>query len=304
MIVKQGNKFLVKDHTGKQTLGTHPTHKAALAQLQAIEISKHQDKFADGGVKSISNSELADIAKRMLANTEPSSKRTFSPEEFQKAMEGFGVLNEADPRIALIGKKIAEKKYSPVPGMGSGLDVDLSNFAANIRGANPHLDVPTLVPGSGEAIKDINKISGKIPVDPTKIVASGSSTPPPVTSRVAGITDHIDTSPMKVKDALKASEEVAQKIAAKKAAGQSLKQASKLAGKKLLGGIPLVGGAYQALSTGDAFAAVPVVGDLLESEEVGRGSDILQGSSQDRPTDNGEMTPERFKRLTDMLKRR
>lgn len=40
MIVKDGDKWLVKDSKGKKVLGTHPSHKKALAQLRAIEISK------------------------------------------------------------------------------------------------------------------------------------------------------------------------------------------------------------------------------------------------------------------------
>jgi len=42
MIVKSGNKYLVKTKSGGRTLGTHPTYAKALAQLQAVEISKHR----------------------------------------------------------------------------------------------------------------------------------------------------------------------------------------------------------------------------------------------------------------------
>ena len=41
MIVKSGKKFLVKDSSGKKVLGMHPNKAKALAQLRAIEISKH-----------------------------------------------------------------------------------------------------------------------------------------------------------------------------------------------------------------------------------------------------------------------
>ena len=40
MIVKKGNKFVVKDSKGEKVLGTHSTKKAALRQLAAIEASK------------------------------------------------------------------------------------------------------------------------------------------------------------------------------------------------------------------------------------------------------------------------
>lgn len=40
MIKKQGNKYVVTDHTGKKVLGKHDSRKGALAQLRAIEYSK------------------------------------------------------------------------------------------------------------------------------------------------------------------------------------------------------------------------------------------------------------------------
>ena len=42
MIVKQGNSYVVKDSSGKKTLGTHPTKEKAVQQLRAIEINKKQ----------------------------------------------------------------------------------------------------------------------------------------------------------------------------------------------------------------------------------------------------------------------
>lgn len=41
MIVKRGNKWVVKSKGGR-TLGTHDTEADALAQLRAVEISKHK----------------------------------------------------------------------------------------------------------------------------------------------------------------------------------------------------------------------------------------------------------------------
>jgi hypothetical protein len=40
MIVKKGNKWLVKSSDGKKTLGTHSSKAKALRQLMAVEISK------------------------------------------------------------------------------------------------------------------------------------------------------------------------------------------------------------------------------------------------------------------------
>mgnify|MGYP006271766127 CR=1 FL=1 len=44
MIRKVNGKWVVKTSTGKRTLGTHTTKKAALKQLAAVEISKHKRK--------------------------------------------------------------------------------------------------------------------------------------------------------------------------------------------------------------------------------------------------------------------
>jgi hypothetical protein len=41
-IAKQGASWVVKPESGDRVLGTHPTKKAALKQLAAIEIAKHK----------------------------------------------------------------------------------------------------------------------------------------------------------------------------------------------------------------------------------------------------------------------
>lgn len=42
MIVKRGNRYLVKTHDGKRVLGEHGTYAEAQAQLAAIERSKRR----------------------------------------------------------------------------------------------------------------------------------------------------------------------------------------------------------------------------------------------------------------------
>lgn len=42
MIKKQGSNYNVYDSTGKKKLGSHKTRADALAQLRAIEASKHR----------------------------------------------------------------------------------------------------------------------------------------------------------------------------------------------------------------------------------------------------------------------
>lgn len=44
MIVRQGGNWVVKDSSGKNTLGTHPSEEQAKKQLAAIEISKARQK--------------------------------------------------------------------------------------------------------------------------------------------------------------------------------------------------------------------------------------------------------------------
>lgn len=44
MIKKQGKKWVVKDSSGKKTLGTHDSESSAKRQLAAIEISKKKKK--------------------------------------------------------------------------------------------------------------------------------------------------------------------------------------------------------------------------------------------------------------------
>lgn len=44
MIVKEGNKFLVKTEDGKRTLGRHSDKASAKRQLAAIEINKNKKK--------------------------------------------------------------------------------------------------------------------------------------------------------------------------------------------------------------------------------------------------------------------
>lgn len=41
-IEERNGKFVVLDHTKKKVLGTHATHKEALAQLRAIEANKNK----------------------------------------------------------------------------------------------------------------------------------------------------------------------------------------------------------------------------------------------------------------------
>lgn len=292
------------DHTGTKVLGTHPTKAQAVAQLQAIEINKH--KFADGGVKETSPEDYKRLIEQ-YKNVPKASKTMFNPAEAAQLTQKVGEAQNLDQKGKLLVLDYLRNKLSNNPVQGSNLDVNLDNFLANVRGSNPPQDVPVIVPGNGQPINDISRVSGKIPVDQSKVVVpSGAQSSAPITYKMQGVTEKINTRPLPMVS--KSGEEfvgdVAAKIAAKKAAAQSIKQGIKSAGKKLLGAVPLVGGVAQALSTGDAFAALPGVGDVLESEEVGRGSDVVQGSSMDRPTEQGQMTPERFRRLTDLINRR
>ncbi|NBO23396.1 hypothetical protein EBU94_08695, partial [bacterium] len=58
MIKTVGDKFYVLDSTGKKVLGKHPSKKKAIAQLQAIEISKHKNESRVIGFSDFLKEEL------------------------------------------------------------------------------------------------------------------------------------------------------------------------------------------------------------------------------------------------------
>lgn len=95
-------------------------------------------------------------------------------------------------------------------------------------------------------ISQLNNSSKPVILD--KSLSEGFKAP------VQGVTEHIKD----VAQPLTSGADFTEKIAAKRAA----LQAAKAGGKKLLGAIPLIGGLATAAMTGDASAAVPVLGDV------------------------------------------
>jgi len=94
---------------------------------------------------------------------------------------------------------------------------------------------------------------------------------------IKGTTQHIKTDEkQKIKSASNFMKDIADKRALNKkskasVAGNVVKKfirgkAVKKVGKKLLGAIPFVGGAISALASGDASAAIPLIGD---SDDLG-----------------------------------
>lgn len=73
-------------------------------------------------------------------------------------------------------------------------------------------------------------------------------------TKVRNVTDKIDTKGIQKTIS---GDDFMEKIANARAA----KQALKTGGKKVLGAVPFIGGALQALATQDASAAVPLLGD-------------------------------------------
>lgn len=51
MIIRRKNTWLVTDSSGEKVLGTHATREEALAQLRAVEASKHRAKIRGRSTK-------------------------------------------------------------------------------------------------------------------------------------------------------------------------------------------------------------------------------------------------------------
>lgn len=221
---------------------------------------------------------------------EKTKKKFFSLDEVKELTEKAKQLKDAGPRARMEALDIARQKLSPNPIQGSNLDVNLKDFKA-------------VIPGGNEKINDIMQVGGNIPVDDfSKMVPGSHGTLPPIAARIKGATDFIDTiSPQKL---ISGTSFAAKQLKGEgdRAAKMAALQVLKSGGKKLLGAIPVAGGIASALSSGDVMAAAPIPG--LESEEAGAGSDTQMASEMDRPGQDGEMTPERMKRLQEHLKQR
>lgn len=108
-----------------------------------------------------------------------------------------------------------------------------------------------------------------------------------ITSRFKNSTEHIDTRPIqKVKSGGEFVTDIADKLTAKKAAIQGLKKGGSALGKKFgmaaLGSLPVIGGVASAFQTGDVMAAMPVVGDVIESDPLGLQKG-MEGYSHEMP---------------------
>jgi len=189
-----------------------------------------------------------------LSDIEPTKKTSFSPSEVAGL---FAIAEQAEakgPEAKQMALEIARKKLGKQPE-----GVDLANFSTKIAPPDALNEARQMVKGSGGHIEDISRVSDKVPLDGTKNV-------------IKGVTDKLS------KDYLKelTGDEFTTKIAS------SLSK-----GKKLAAGLPLVGG-LAGLASGDLFAATPVVGDALETEELGpdRGSLEYKLESGDKLSDD------------------
>jgi hypothetical protein len=135
-------------------------------------------------------------------------------------------------------------------------------------------------------------------VDPGKMVGEGTREKIDTKMRGKGYTDKIDTSPQKTMDItdewakrrglVPPSESIAKK--------RALAKAAKMGGKRVLSALPLVGGLAAAMATGDASAAVPVLGD---ADPLGPQAGSLEAAVQD-PSLSRE---QRMKALQELMKR-
>ena len=290
MIKKKGSDYQVLDSSGNKVLGTHPTYKKALDQLQAIEASKHANKYADGGVKE-DNATLRALAEK-YSNIPVSKDPKKVLENSDKLTEQFDKIYKQNPQAALIAKNMYAKAMGITPG--TGLDIDLDKgFYERIRGANPTLEVPQLVPGQREVINDINRVSGKVPAEMSAVV---NATPSALDEqfRVKGVTDKIPTERIISKTGEEFVEDNAEKLA-KTAAKRAALQGIKTGSKKLLGMVPFVGGLATAAMSGDASAALPIP----ESAPLG-----YADQSPEAQLEKGKITPDEYSRLRALVKRK
>ena len=215
---------------------------------------------------------------------EKSKKKFFSLDEVSKLMKQGEELKDAGPETKQKALEMARYKLTPNEG--------LEDFKTKIIGKNPlDNDIIKVPGGTGGFIEDRSMVKGKIPVDSSSFMVPGGRSGSIVGS-VGGVTDRL-RSPELMKE-ITGTEFTSKIDALKKLAGP---------GKKMLGmiGGPAAGLAT-ALSSGDVMAAAPIPG--LESTEAGAGSDTQMASEMDRPGEGGYMSPERRKRLFNMLQDR
>lgn len=290
MIKKEGNKYIVTDSSGSKTLGTHTTRIKALAQLKAIEANKRS--YEDGGIKPKAplSGEEFEALKEQFGQQEKTSLAKpgtmIDADRAEKLKDLVKQAKEQDPKLALLMKD----KFAAAAGItpNTGRDIDFSDYYARIRGANPNLGEPILVPGQKEVINDIQKvkqISNK-PEMSGKVFGDISSTEPKQV--IHGVTDHIPSDKVMLKSEAKFAQEMADRAIAREAKTAAL-QAMKKGGKKLLSALPIIGGLASAAMSGDASAALPIP----ESEALG-----YKDQSPEAQLEKGLISPDEYRRLT------
>lgn len=209
-----------------------------------------------------------------------------------KATDLYKQALAKDPRVAAMMKDKLAVAAGLMPN--TGRDVALDDYYVRIRGANPNLGEPTLVPGQKEIIDDVQKVK-QLPNNPEmsgKVFGSPDASQP--TKVIKNVTDHIAND--KIKSTTQA--EFAQKLAdidmnrnAKLAALQAMKKG----GKNLLSALPIVGGVASAVMSGDASAALPIP----ESAPLG-----YVGDSPEARLEKGQISPDEYSRLRNMIRKK
>lgn len=75
MIVKQGNKYIIKSKDGKKNLGEYDSKEAANKRLSQIEYFKNKDKYKDGGVFFNDGRTISPILKDSYSDEDTDKKK-------------------------------------------------------------------------------------------------------------------------------------------------------------------------------------------------------------------------------------
>lgn len=120
MIVKKGNKWQVRDSSGKKVLGTHPSKEKALKQLAAVEISKKKKKEKVQENSELINNFMNPIENYyMLKCAQLEEERRLLTKKLNALIEDMGGVAHTPqqqpivmptPQTKVKGKKVAQEE--------------------------------------------------------------------------------------------------------------------------------------------------------------------------------------------------
>lgn len=127
MIVKKGNKWEVRDSSGKKVLGTHPTKQQAIKQLAAVEISKKERKKKVQENNELINNFMNPIENfYMLKCAQLEEERKLLQKQLNAILEDIGTIAQQAPQQQEVSPKISKVKgKKPSDGVEDPEEMDL-----------------------------------------------------------------------------------------------------------------------------------------------------------------------------------